>query len=407
MILEALGLSVGKVLQAGGIGACGAVGYFALGRRMGSDVAHTVHDVFNACGLCNQTKHGPQRWAVKRVSRSATGVRFVLRFPYGKTLADVTKRADAINTGLGVDCAFTRDGSYLVLDVPSHPLPSYVSWSDRILDLTRGTWQVPIGLGVDGVWQMHDFDDRPHLLAAGATRGGKTELLKSILLTLHQSHAPYEVEFVGVDLKPCSLEFRLFFGLWTQLASEPVEFLNVLIEAQKDMRQRAERLAKAGCTNVKQYERMTGQLFRRRFIVVDEYGKSFGSEWEKEIATEVMQLAAMGAGLGVHLILCTQRPDADVVDGKIRANLGSIVCLPVTSSVQSRVVLGHEGAELLPEIPGRAIYQAFGRETVVQIPYISEVKMARLLPRNVPVKPGTVALSRAQARSVDTGAELP
>ncbi len=163
--------------------------------------------------------------------------------------------------------------------------------------------------------------------------------------------------------------------------------MNLLYEVGKDMKQRADILSEAGCTNVKQYEKLTGEKFIRRFVIVDEYGRSFGAEEEKDITKMMMQLTAMGAGLGVHIILCTQRPDAEVVDGRIRANIGSVICMQVATDIQSRVILGHNGAEDLPEIPGRAIYQAFGREWTVQTPFVSKKKMDRILPKTERITP--------------------
>ncbi|MFO2548962.1 FtsK/SpoIIIE domain-containing protein [Alicyclobacillus cycloheptanicus] len=334
------------------------------------------------------------------------GITYVLRFPFGKTFADVTRKADAISTALCADVSLHQDGGYLILDIPQYPLSTFISYPTRILNVTRGTWRVPVGLSPNG-WTWHDFDVFPHLLIAGPTRGGKTVLLKSIITTLLLSHSATDIELIGVDMKPQSLAFRKFGPVWTSLVDRPEAFVDVIQDAIFELEKRADKLAKAGCESVQEYEETTGHRFPRRFIIVDEYGRSFGSPCEDEIATGMMQLTAMGAGLGIHVILATQRPDAEIINGKIRANLESVVCFRVANGVQSRVILGHEGAETLPKIRGRAIYSA-GDETVLQVPYISDKTLQRLLSSRRPArgKHGNGEWKTIQARSLRVGEDL-
>lgn len=365
----------------------------------------TVNAVFASCGLCNRGKDGnPIPWQVKRVARRENGARIILRFPYGKTLSDVVAKTDAIMTALGADVAFARDSGLLIMDILQFPLPTYLPYEMRLLELTRGTWRVPVGQSIEGM-VFHDFDAYPHLLVAGPTRGGKTVFLKNVIATLHLSHKSSDIEFIGVDMKPFSLGFRKFAGVWNQLASTPEQFLSAIRSTYGLMEQRAERLAQANCENVLEYEQATGERFKRLFLIVDEYGKSFGSDKEEDITSEMLQLTALGAGLGVHVVLCTQRPDAQVIDGKIKANIEAIVCFGAANGIQSRVILGHEGAEDLPDIRGRAIYQT-DREVILQVPYLSDKKLSKILPNNIPLpvqtskdKSGNGDLKRLKVRS--------
>ena len=356
-----------------------------------------VNAVFASCGLCNRDKVGkPIPWQIKRVAKRENGSQLVMRFPYGKTLTDVVAKTEAIMTALGADVAFARDGGYLLMDILQFPLPTYLPYEMRLLELTRGSWRVPVGRSIEGM-VFHDFDAYPHLLVAGPTRGGKTVFLKNVIATLHLSHKASEIEFVGVDMKPYSLGFRKFAGVWNQLASTPEQFLSAIRNTYGLMEKRAETLAKANCENVLEYEQTTGERFKRLFLVVDEYGKSFGSDVEDDITSEMLQLTALGAGLGVHVVLCTQRPDAQVIDGKIKANIEAIVCFGAANGIQSRVILGHEGAEDLPDIRGRAIYQT-DREVTLQVPYLSDKKLSKILPNNIPLP----VQSRGLAKIGDT-----
>lgn len=384
-------------------GATGATMY----QSMRSGRAKTIQDVLAACGLCNAGRDGkPQAWRVKRVERSHAGITYTLRFPYGKTLADVTRKADALSTALCTDVTLHEAGGYLVLTVPRWPLPTMLTYPARLIDAFRGTWRVPIGLSAAG-WVWHDFDTFPHLLVAGLTRGGKTVLLKSLITTLLLSHPHKQIELIGVDMKPQSLAFRKFGAVWSELVDRPEAFLAVIHGAVAELEQRAQVLAGAGCESVQEYEETTSQSFPRRFIIVDEYGRSFGSHCEDDITTGMTQLTAMGAGLGVHVILCTQRPDAQVVNGKIRANLEAVCCFRVATSIQSRVILDHDGAESLPKIRGRAIYSA-GEETTLQAPYLTDRQLQRLVSKRRPhaAKSGSAGWNSFHARSRRVGEGL-
>lgn len=382
-MLTILGIGIGYKTIGMALAAGGGYGIWRNVTRVPE--VKTARDVFEACGLNNKGKDGRTiPWRVKSVKRRENGVRLILKFPYGRSLKDVTQKADAINTAFGVDVAFTQDRGDLILDVPTSPIPSYISFSDRLLQLTRGGWKTVIGMGPMD-WVLHDFDDTPHLLVGGLTRGGKTVFLKTLITCLRLSHKDNEIEWIGVDMKPKSLEFSQFTGLWSALVSTPKELLDVLGELEKDMATRASILKKAGCTNVQEYQQVTGEVFKRRFLVIDEYGKAFGTDFDKEINNELMQVTALGAGLGVHVILCTQRPDAQIVTGKIKANLGATICFRVRDEVQSRVILGHQGAEQLPHIRGRAIYQD-DDEYTVQVPIVSKRRFERLMPGNVPMR---------------------
>ncbi len=89
-----------------------------------------------------------------------------------------------------------------------------------------------------------------------------------------------------------------------------------------------------------------------------------------EIKSILTRISAKGRAAGVLLLLCTQRPSADVIDGLIKTNIAASICFRTRDSVQSRIVLDHEGAASLPDVPGRLIFQT-ARDETLQAPFIS------------------------------------
>ncbi len=380
MMSDAAAFALPKVTEwAAGILLGGAT-VFTVYQAVKSHHENYLHTVFAACDLCNVDKHGhPIPWKIIKRQRLMQGTRYVMAFPLGRTLKDVTDKADALSTALGVDVVLGRDGGRLILDVPGAPLPTFVMFSPRLLEMTRGRWRTVVGLGAMD-WVIHDFDDRPHLLVAGLTRKGKTTFLANLIATLHLSHGVDDVDLVGIDLKPRALDFRRFPGVWSKLIDDTDDALNFLVGVREEMYRRAALLEEVGVRNARQYEAVTGEKFRRLFIIVDEFANAAKNEAHGvSIKKELASICALGAGFGIHCILCTQRPDREVVDGQIRANIGTVLCFQVSTDIQSRVVLGKNGAERIPPIEGRAIYQT-DKEEFVQVPILTDESLRRILP---------------------------
>jgi len=244
---------------------------------------------------------------------------------------------------------------YVTLDIPK-PKPDTVLLSN-ILGLPEicghsGNIAFPIGLGVDNNPVIADFSNpnQCHALVAGVAGSGKSEFLKSVVASLVKRNKSQYLKFSIIDPK------MLTFGGIEQspFLSDPVMFtiekaIDCLRRAVEDMDKRYFRLKQEGRVNLTERFNAGERNIPFHVIVFDEFSDLIlsGKDEKKEFEILVSRLAAKGRAAGIHLILATQRPDAKVVTGQIKANLPLVVCLRVTNSTNSNIILDQPGGEKL------------------------------------------------------------
>lgn len=246
-----------------------------------------------------------------------------------------------------------------------------VSEKEELPDKVHLGWRVPIGLTDSRDEYTLDFSKTPHLVLGGATRYGKSTMIHSLIVSLMRSR-PNDVTFTMIDLKG-GIELGDYGNLKNCLgvAMEPDEALRELRNVYKMMRSTQQRLRSAGKKK---------HLYSKHFIIIDEVGELNPTEAvdreEKKLKLEcqriMSQISRLGAGLGYHLILATQYPTGDVIPRQCKQNSDAKICFRVQSGVASKVVLDEVGAEELPDIKGRAIFQRGANRYVVQTYLVSE-----------------------------------
>lgn len=257
----------------------------------------------------------------------------------------------------------------LCLRVYNEPLPTQVNF------IAGEGWKVPVGVTRSkNMYKYHDFEKVPHLVLGGATRYGKSNFLNALICSLLTSH-PKDTSLFLVDLKGgvelCDYEK---IEQTVSIAYEPEEALETLERAYQEMRAMQKRLKKMGKKNVQE-----AGIKQRCFIIIDEVGELNPSEavtteerkLKEQCQTYMSQIARLGAGLGFRQILATQYPTGDVINRACKQNSDSKLCFRVQSAVASRVVLDEAGAEDLPQIKGRAIYQTADQREIIQTPLIT------------------------------------
>jgi len=222
--------------------------------------------------------------------------------------------------------------------------------------------RTPVGVGAAGPYEIDLDDDGPHLLVAGTTGAGKSELLQALVVGLAATVAPDALAFVLVDFKGgaafagCA-ELPHVAGLVTDL--DPALSQRALTSLEAELRRRERLLRAAGAADFAGY-RAAGQpagALARLVVVVDEFAVLAGEL--PGFVAGLVDVARRGRSLGIHLVLATQRP-AGAVSAHIRANTGLRVCLRVTDAAESVDVLGVPAAAAIPaRLPGRA-YAAGG-----------------------------------------------
>lgn len=298
------------------------------------------------------------------------------------------------------DLELSFDG-LLTLRVYNEPLAKEVPFH-------AGTeWRVPVGMTRDkNTFRYHDFERIPHMVLGGATRYGKSNFINGMITSLITSK-PDHVRLFLIDLKG-GVELCDYENVkqTVSIAYEPEEALTTLKTAYEQMRAIQNHLRSIGKKNVQE-----AGVKERYFIVIDEVGELNPAEaigkadkaLKIECQTLMSQIARLGAGLGFRQILATQYPTGDVIPRQCKQNSDAKLSFRVQSATASRVVLDEGGAELLPQIKGRAIYQTADKREILQTPLItSEIIQTTLAPHIKKEAPIREEETVKQPRRIDT-----
>lgn len=210
---------------------------------------------------------------------------------------------------------------------------------------------LPLGRDVSGQPVVSDLSSMPHLLIAGTTNSGKSVCIQAITISLAMNNHPDDLKLVMID--PKRVELNRFNGLphlFGQVETNTDRIMGVLRWATTEMDVRYQKLEKVQARNLDSYNtrmRKSGkETMPRIVILIDELADLMMSARE-ETETALVRLAQKARAVGMHLVVATQRPSADVITGLIKANFPTRIAFTVASSVDSRVILDANGAETL------------------------------------------------------------
>ncbi|MET4588888.1 FtsK/SpoIIIE domain-containing protein [Arthrobacter sp. 754] len=221
----------------------------------------------------------------------------------------------------------------------------------------RAGLAVPIGIGMGGTRILDLEADGPHLLVAGTTGSGKSELLRSLTVALALSYPPDRINFLFVDFKGGSGLGPLTglphcVGMLTDLSSHELD--RALRSLRAEIRYREQALAGAQAPDLSSYRSSTagGPPLPHLVIVIDEFRMLV--EEAPSALSELMRIAAIGRSLGIHLIMATQRPQG-ALTADIRANVTTSIALRVQSEMESMDIINSKAAAgISVDTPGRA-----------------------------------------------------
>ncbi len=230
-----------------------------------------------------------------------------------------------------------------------------------------GGMRLPMFLGKDasGEPMIEDLSKMPHMLIAGTTGSGKSVCMNTIIMSFLYTKKPNELKLVLVDPKMVEMsQFKDIPHLMCPVVTEMAKAAAILEWAVNKMDERYELLAEAGCRDITAYNELTWEELKERFapgspeeeakiprklpymvFVIDELADLMMTN--KEVEHSIVRIAQKARAVGLHLILATQRPQANVVTGLIKSNMPARIAFKVASGMDSRIVLDQKGGELL------------------------------------------------------------
>ena len=240
--------------------------------------------------------------------------------------------------------------------------------------------KLPIALGknISGVPLIGDLASMPHLLIAGTTGSGKSVCINTIILSLLFRHSPQKCKFILID--PKMLELSTYEGiphLLCPVITEAKKAASVLGWVVKEMESRYRLMTKEGVRNIDGYNNKHKLPMPFIVVVVDEMSDLMLVAG-KEIENYIQKLSQMARAAGIHIIMATQRPSVDVITGTIKANFPTRISFQVTSKIDSRTILGEQGAEQLLG-KGDMLYMSSANRIVrIHAPFVSDNEIEKI-----------------------------
>tara|TARA_B100000941_G_scaffold289027_1_gene267140 strand:+ start:2639 stop:4762 length:2124 start_codon:yes stop_codon:yes gene_type:complete len=261
----------------------------------------------------------------------------------------------------------TRENVYLS-EILSHP------------DFKKKENRLPIALGknISGEPLIRDLTSMPHLLIAGTTGSGKSVCINTIILSLLYRHTPDKCKFILID--PKMLELSTYEGvphLLCPVITEAKKAASILGWVVKEMESRYRLMTKVGVRNIDTYNSKHKLPMPYIVVVVDEMSDLMLVAG-KEIENYIQKLSQMARAAGIHIIMATQRPSVDVITGTIKANFPTRISFQVTSKIDSRTILGEQGAEQLLG-KGDMLYMSSANKIIrIHAPFVSDTEIEKV-----------------------------
>ena len=240
--------------------------------------------------------------------------------------------------------------------------------------------KLPIALGksISGIPIVGDLSAMPHLLIAGTTGSGKSVCINTIILSLLYKYSPEKCNLILID--PKMLELSTYEGiphLLCPVITEAKKATAALGWAVKEMENRYKLMTSVGVKNIDGYNIKNKKHMPYIVVIVDEMSDLMLIAG-KEIENYIQRLSQMARAAGIHIIMATQRPSVDVITGTIKANFPTRISFQVSSKIDSRTILGEQGAEQLLGKGDMLFMSSANRIIRIHGPYVSENEIEKV-----------------------------
>ena len=240
--------------------------------------------------------------------------------------------------------------------------------------------KLPIALGknISGVPIVGDLSAMPHLLIAGTTGSGKSVCINTIILSFLYKYSPEKCNLILID--PKMLELSAYEGiphLLCPVITESKKATAALGWIVKEMENRYKLMTSVGVKNIDGYNAKNKKHMPYIVVIVDEMSDLMLIAG-KEIENYIQRLSQMARAAGIHIIMATQRPSVDVITGTIKANFPTRISFQVSSKIDSRTILGEQGAEQLLGKGDMLFMSSANRIVRIHGPYVSEIEIEKV-----------------------------
>ena len=318
------------------------------------------------------------------VIRGPSVTRYELELDRGVKLSKITNLADDIALALGAAgvriSAIPDKVSVVGIEVPNK-IVSTVYLRDIIESqrFTSAKSKLSFALGKDigGECIVGNIAKLPHMLIAGTTGSGKSVCMNSLILSLLYKARPDEVRLIMID--PKMVELGVYNGiphLYVPVVTDPKKAAGALQWSVVEMMKRYRLFSEAGVRDIANYNKHcaeTGEATIPQVVIVIDELADLMLVASKEVEESICRVAQMGRAAGMHLVIATQRPSADVITGLMKANIPSRIAFAVSSAMESRIILDQAGAEKLVGM-GDMLYSPVGcgKPTRIQGAFVSD-----------------------------------
>ena len=335
------------------------VSFLRAGKKDQTDATEEIR--FNRDRLNTALSSFGVNATIRDVTRGPTVTRYDLELEAGVKLNKITNLSGDLALALGVrECAHRADPGQDLRPSASRcrtrssaPFACAISSTRPQFRNAKSKLSFAVGKDIGGNCIIGNIAKLPHMLIAGTTGSGKSVCMNSLILSLLYKATPDEVRLIMID--PKMVELGIYNGiphLFIPVVTDPKKAAGALQWAVVEMLKRYRLFSEAQVRDLASYNALAEKRARRADAAAGRYrhrraGRPHARALPKRWRSSICRVAQMGRAAGMHLIIATQRPSADVITGLMKANIPSRIAFAVSSSLESRIILDTSGAEKL------------------------------------------------------------
>jgi S-DNA-T family DNA segregation ATPase FtsK/SpoIIIE len=320
--------------------------------------------LFKNCGLCIHADNQTLIPFLLKTQKHETSTDYIFNLPAGMKLDHFKQKTDEVSQFLKRPVSWDYNNGVVIMKAYDEKLKTTYPFTPIH---TKGDLEIVLGYSYTGLLTIDlSSSPSPHMGVFGETNGGKSVILRGLITQLKLDKKPVDIYLID----PKRVEFKMFKKYVKEVSRSDDEILDTLTFLKEETDRRYKVLDRADCVNIKEYGKLKYIL-----CVIDEYADLAENEKMNEL---VNYIARKARAVGIHLILACQRPDKDILNGKIKANIGNILGLKTTTQVNSRVIIDDSGLENLRGF-GHGLLKEGSKYTEMQSMMITKNEVKQLL----------------------------